>query len=40
MNTAACFKKKKNNDWHAPQGLIIETPISQYASCSALFCPL
>ena len=25
---------------HAPQGLIIGTPISQYASYSAMFCPL
>ena len=25
---------------YAPQGLIIGTPISQYASYSAMFCPL
>jgi len=35
---AYCFKKK--NGWHAPRGLIIETPISQYTLYSAMFCQL
>ena len=30
----------RKNSWCAPQGLIIGTPISQYGSCSAVFCPL
>ena len=35
----ACTWFKKNG-WHTSQGLTIGKPISQYASYSAMFCPL
>ena len=35
-----CIHFTRKNGWRSPQGLIIGTPISQYASYSAMFCPL